>query len=96
MQPPIDHARSIGRRPEDFASPAHGRSAQVLFVTCSDSRVVPALITGARPGQLLDPHTAGAIVPPPTSDRPTYEVHTDAVHAQRPDTDTFEALCGAR
>ncbi|MGD1224171.1 MULTISPECIES: carbonic anhydrase [Streptomyces] len=76
MQPLIDHARSFGRRPEDFASLAHGQSPQVLFITCSDSRVVPALITGARPGQLFELRTAGNIVPPPTLDRPTAEAAT--------------------
>ncbi|GGN73256.1 carbonic anhydrase [Streptomyces albiflavescens] len=76
MQPLIDHARSFGRRPEDFASLAHGQSPQVLFITCSDSRVVPALITGARPGELFELRTAGNIVPPYASDRPTSEAAT--------------------
>ncbi|WP_369249873.1 carbonic anhydrase [Streptomyces sp. R41] len=76
MQPLIDHARSFGRRPEEFASLAQGQSPQVLFITCSDSRVVPALITGARPGELFELRTAGNIVPPYTSDRPTSEAAT--------------------
>lgn len=76
MQPLIDHARSFGRRPEDFASLAQGQSPQVLFVTCSDSRVVPALITGARPGELFELRTAGNIVPPYVFDRPTSEAAT--------------------
>ena len=50
MQPLIDNARTFGQRPEEFAKLAAGQSPQVLFITCSDSRVVPALITGARPG----------------------------------------------
>ncbi|WP_329531790.1 carbonic anhydrase [Streptomyces sp. NBC_01450] len=76
MQPLIDHARSFGRRPEDFASLADGQSPQVLFITCSDSRVVPALITGARPGELFELRTAGNIVPPYVPDRPTSEAAT--------------------
>ncbi|MFG3148028.1 carbonic anhydrase [Streptomyces sp. NPDC102256] len=76
MQPLIDHARSFGRRPEDFASLAQGQSPQVLFVTCSDSRVVPALITGARPGELFELRTAGSIVPPYVPGRPTSEAAT--------------------
>lgn len=76
MQPLIDHARSFGRRPEDFASHAKGQSPQVLFVTCSDSRVVPALITGARPGELFELRTAGTIVPPYVPGRPTSEAAT--------------------
>lgn len=68
MQPLIDHARSFRKqsaeRPEEFARLAEGQSPQVLFITCSDSRVVPALITGARPGELFELRTAGNIVPP--------------------------------
>jgi carbonic anhydrase len=48
----------------------------VLFITCSDSRVVPALITGARPGELFELRTAGNIVPPHTSAHPTSEAAT--------------------
>ncbi|WP_037671777.1 carbonic anhydrase [Streptomyces griseus] len=69
MQPLIDNARTFGQRPEEFAQLAHGQSPQVLFITCSDSRVVPALITGARPGELFELRTAGNIVPPYGSDR---------------------------
>ncbi|MEV0975637.1 carbonic anhydrase [Streptomyces sp. NPDC049915] len=76
MQPLIDHARAFGQRPEEFAPLAQGQSPQVLFITCSDSRVVPALITGARPGQLFELRTAGNIVPPYTPDRPTSEAAT--------------------
>jgi carbonic anhydrase len=76
MQPLIDHARTFGQRPEEFARLAEGQSPQVLFITCSDSRVVPALITGARPGQLFELRTAGNIVPPHTSRHPTSEAAT--------------------
>ncbi|GGR70029.1 carbonic anhydrase [Streptomyces humidus] len=76
MQPLIDNARTFGQRPEEFAELAEGQSPQVLFITCSDSRVVPALITGARPGELFELRTAGNIVPPYGSDRPTGEAAT--------------------
>ncbi|MGW3103670.1 carbonic anhydrase [Streptomyces sp. NPDC001100] len=76
MQPLIDNARTFGQRPEEFAKLAEGQSPQVLFITCSDSRVVPALITGARPGQLFELRTAGNIVPPYTSQHPTSEACT--------------------
>lgn len=76
MQPLIDNARTFGQRPEEFARLAEGQSPQVLFITCSDSRVVPALITGARPGELFELRTAGNIVPPHTSLHPTSEAAT--------------------
>ncbi|WP_327400598.1 carbonic anhydrase [Streptomyces sp. NBC_01288] len=76
MQPLIDNARTFGQRPEEFAKLAEGQSPQVLFITCSDSRVVPALITGARPGQLFELRTAGNIVPPYASGSPTSEEAT--------------------
>ncbi|MGW0707218.1 carbonic anhydrase [Streptomyces sp. NPDC002643] len=76
MQPLIDNARSFGQRPEEFARLAEGQSPEVLFITCSDSRVVPALITGARPGELFELRTAGNIVPPYTPDRPSGETAT--------------------
>ncbi|MFF4832992.1 carbonic anhydrase [Streptomyces sp. NPDC001315] len=76
MQPLIDNARTFGQRPEEFAKLAEGQSPQVLFITCSDSRVVPALITGARPGELFELRTAGNIVPPYTIGRPTGEAAT--------------------
>ncbi|MFF7865508.1 carbonic anhydrase [Streptomyces qaidamensis] len=80
MQPLIDHARSFREqsveRPEEFARLAKGQSPQVLFITCSDSRIVPALITGARPGELFELRTAGNIVPPYASQQPTSEAAT--------------------
>src|SRR5215207_6624238 len=80
MQPLIDHARSFRKqsaaRSEEFARLAQGQSPQALFITCSDSRVVPALITGARPGELFELRTAGNIVPPYASEHPTSEAAT--------------------
>ncbi|MDN0197349.1 carbonic anhydrase [Streptomyces sp. S.PNR 29] len=76
MQPLIDNARTFGQRPEEFAKLAEGQSPEVLFITCADSRVVPALITGARPGQLFELRTAGNIVPPYGSGTPTGEAAT--------------------
>ncbi|MGV9279261.1 carbonic anhydrase [Streptomyces sp. NPDC003730] len=76
MQPLIDNARTFGQRPEEFAGHAEGQSPEVLFITCSDSRVVPALITGARPGQLFELRTAGSIVPPHDAGRPSGEAAT--------------------
>ncbi len=81
MQSLVEHARTftehVAANAKDFERLADGQTPEALFVTCSDSRVVPSLITGARPGQLFELRTAGNIVPPyPGRDRPTGEAAT--------------------
>jgi carbonic anhydrase len=46
-----------------FASLAHGQSPRALFITCSDSRVLPNLITQTEPGELFILRAMGGIVP---------------------------------
>ncbi|GAA1198546.1 carbonic anhydrase [Streptomyces hebeiensis] len=73
MQALLERARSFRRR-VDFESDtyrklADGQFPEALFVACSDSRVIPALITGARPGEVFEIRNAGNIVPPHRPDQ---------------------------
>ncbi|MBF2029514.1 MAG: carbonic anhydrase [Oscillatoriales cyanobacterium C42_A2020_001] len=43
---------------------AHGQKPRVLFITCSDSRIVPSLITQTEPGEIFVIRNAGNIIPP--------------------------------
>ncbi|MBG0855419.1 carbonic anhydrase [Streptomyces spinoverrucosus] len=68
MKALLDRARSFRRRVDfegdEYRKLAVGQFPEALFITCSDSRVIPALITGARPGEIFELRNAGNIVPP--------------------------------
>ncbi|MBP0000430.1 MAG: carbonic anhydrase [Cyanobacteria bacterium SID2] len=49
---------------ELFEELSHGQKPRILFVTCSDSRVDPNLITNAEVGELFVVRNAGNIIPP--------------------------------
>jgi carbonic anhydrase len=53
----------LGERQEMFAQLASGQHPQALFITCSDSRIDPNLLTQTDPGELFILRTAGNIVP---------------------------------
>ncbi|QGV76957.1 carbonic anhydrase [Streptomyces ficellus] len=80
MKSLIDNARAfrtrVAQQPQEFRDLAAGQSPQALFITCSDSRVIPSLITGARPGELFELRTAGNVVPRYDEARPSAEAAT--------------------
>jgi carbonic anhydrase len=49
---------------ELFEQLGEGQTPSVLFITCSDSRIVPSLIVQADPGDLFVIRNAGNIMPP--------------------------------
>lgn len=49
---------------ELWARLSRGQSPETLFITCSDSRISPNLLTGTSPGELFIIRNAGNIVPP--------------------------------
>lgn len=57
-------ANYVATHPDLFEQLSQGQSPRVLFITCSDSRVDPALITQADMGDLFVIRNAGNIIPP--------------------------------
>lgn len=53
----------VASKKEFFEKLGSGQSPSTLFITCSDSRVVPTIITQADPGDLFELQNAGNIVP---------------------------------
>lgn len=47
-----------------FKTLSKGQNPEVLFITCSDSRIDPCLITQTKPGDLFIARNAGNLVPP--------------------------------
>lgn len=76
----IDHARTFpsrcGGAGRDLQGFADGQRPSAMFITCSDSRVVPSLLTDSGPGELFELRTAGNIVPPYDPENPTSEMAT--------------------
>jgi len=55
---------SFSKDQQLFETLAEGQNPLALFITCSDSRIDPNLLTQTKPGELFIQRTAGNIVPP--------------------------------
>lgn len=56
--------QDFAKREQLFADLSRGQHPLALFITCSDSRICPNLLTQTEPGELFILRTAGNIVPP--------------------------------
>ncbi|ALV33519.1 carbonic anhydrase [Streptomyces sp. CdTB01] len=80
MQYLIDQARVFRARAAAHSLHLDGLAQQhrprAMFIACSDARLVPALLTAARPGDLFELRTYGGVVPPYEVKTPTAESRT--------------------
>jgi carbonic anhydrase len=57
------HSNYFNDHRELFERLSNGQAPDVLFITCSDSRIDPCLITQAQPGELFVMRNVGNIIP---------------------------------
>ncbi len=68
------HARYFGRDRELYEQLSRGQSPRALVIACSDSRVDPAHLLDARPGDLFVVRNVANLVPPYETDGATHGV----------------------
>lgn len=61
-------AHAFAEKNKLFSSLVGGQKPSTLFITCSDSRISPALITHSEPGSIFVGRNVGNIVPLPSSE----------------------------
>ncbi len=57
------HQEIFPKRKAEFHLLAESQAPEFLFITCSDSRIVPDLILGTGPGDLFITRNAGNVIP---------------------------------
>lgn len=62
------HENIFPSRRAQFEELASGQRPSTLFITCSDSRIVPQMLTQTEPGELFVLRNAGNILPPATTE----------------------------
>ncbi len=72
----VQHARAHSRSRAAGRKLAAGQQPTTMFITCADSRIVTAEITGAEPGSLFELRTAGNVIPPYSLTAPSSEMAT--------------------
>ncbi len=76
----------FGEHQELFEQLAHGQQPETLFITCSDSRIDPNLVTQTKPGELFVVRNAGNIVAPfvgtPSAEAAAIEYAVNALKVQ--------------
>ena len=79
-------AQVHGEHQELFEKLAHGQQPETLFITCSDSRIDPNLVTQTKPGELFVVRNAGNIVAPysasPSAETAAIEYAVNALKVQ--------------
>jgi len=80
------HENVFRRQRDFFERLAHGQKPEALFITCSDSRIAPNVLTQTAPGDLFILRNAGNIVPPygpyPGGEAATVEYAVAVLHVR--------------